>query len=52
MFRAILNTFVGLSAFLEYFHWWVWVGVTVGNTFMGGCSFLEYISVMGVRECL
>ena len=28
---------------LEYFHGWVWVGVTVENTFMGGCTFLEYI---------
>ena len=46
----VLNTFVGLCAFLEYFHGWVWVGVTVEthlwvgvpilNTFMGGCGCL------------
>ena len=39
---AVLNTFAGMCAFLEYFHGWVWVGVTVENTFMGGCTFLEY----------
>ena len=36
------ETFVGMCTFLEYFHGWVWVSVTVENTFMGGCSFLEY----------
>ena len=48
----VLNTFLGLCAFLEYFHGWVWVGVTVGNAFMGGCTFLEYVSVMGVCVCV
>ena len=40
---VVLNTFVGMCAFLEYFHGWVWVGVTIENTFMGRCGFLEYI---------
>ena len=33
---AVLNTFARMCAFLEYFHGWVGVGVTVENTFMGG----------------
>ena len=40
---AVLNKFVGMCAFLEYFQGWVWVGVTIKNTFMGGFTFLEYI---------
>ena len=36
---TVLNTFVGLCAFLEYFHGSVWVGVTVENTFMSGSTF-------------
>ena len=32
-----------MCTFLEHFHGWVWVGVTVENTFMGGCTFLDYI---------
>ena len=49
---AVLNKFVGMCAFLEYFQGWVWVGVTVENTFMGGCTFLEYVSVVGGCGCL
>ena len=49
---TVLNTFGGLCAFLEYFHGWVWVGVTAENTFMGGCTFLEYVSVLGGCGCL
>ena len=49
---AVLNTFAGMCAFLEYFQGWVWVGVTVENTFMGGCTFLEYVSVVGGCGCL
>ena len=49
---TVLNTFVSLCAFLEYFHVWVWVGMTVENTFMGRCTFLEYVSVVGGCGCL
>ena len=36
-------TFRGMCAFLEYFHGWVLVSVTVENAFMGGCTVLEHI---------
>ena len=44
-----------MPVFLEYFHGWVWVGLTVENAFMGGCTFLEYVWLwvsVGVCDCL
>ena len=40
---TVLNTFLGICAFLEYFHGWVWMFVTVEKTFMTTSTFLKDI---------